>query len=284
MSLGSTDRAILVWAHELEFQESDDDMGVDSSASSSGSSIGSADSNLEGHPGLRPKIEKTAPVIKSTVVEPWRSCIVEPTNWLEELTKSNRYYLPTASTDVDFEVVRVHGCRLADTRGSVRYTAAGTIAYVASSSCIVYNRGTETQQIIHGSHVGPVVGLGDHPSGQVYATGEQIANPRIVLWSAVDARTITIIENAHPKAPGVSLLAFSESGKVLASVGMDEDNTLVTHEWSKRSSVFQSPTEKGRGKVLCLCFLANGSSISEDVLNSFPHGSKATGVGGPPTR
>lgn len=284
VSLGSTDRAILIWAHELEFQESDDGMGVDSSASSSGSSLGSADSNLAGSPGLRPRIEKRNPVVIASAVEPWRSCIAEPTNWLEELMKTNRYYLPTSSTDVDFEVVRVHGCRLADTRGSVRYTAAGTIAYFASSSCIVYNRGTETQQIMHGSHTGPVVGLAEHPSGQFFATGELMANPRIVLWSAVDAATISIIENAHPKAPGVALLAFSESGKVLASVGMDEDNTLVTHEWSKHSMVFKSPTEKGRGKVLCLCFLAEGSAVSDDLLQGLPANSRASGVGGPPTR
>jgi microtubule-associated protein-like 6 len=284
VSLGSTDRAILVWAHELEFQESDDG-GADSSATSSGSSIGSGDSNLEGDPGLRPKLEKPNPIVLPTVVEPWRSCIAEPTNWLEELTKSNRYYLPTSSTDVDFEVVRLHGCRLADTRGSVRYTAAGTVAYFASSSCIVYNRGTETQRILHGSHTGPVVGLGEHPSGQVFATGELMTNPRIVLWSAVDARTISILENAHPAAPGVGLLAFSESGKMLASVGMDDDNTLVTHEWAKRSTIFRTPTEKGRGKVLCLCFLADGSSMSEEVLSALPPGTKMShAVGGPPTR
>lgn len=283
VSLGSTDRAILVWAHELEFQESDDEMGADSSAISSGSSLGSADSNLGG----RPKIEEKNPVIKSLEVEPWRSCISEPTNWLEELMKTNRFYLPTSSTDVDFEVERVHGCRLSDTRGSVRYTAAGAIAYFASSSCIVYNRGTETQNIIRGSHCGPVIGLGEHPSGQVFATGELKSNPRIVVWSAVDFRTISILENVHPAAMGVGLLAFSESGKVLASVGIDDDNTLVTHEWAKRAKqMYQTATEKGRGKILCLCFLADGSSLSSsELLDSIPsETARRAGVGGPPTR
>lgn len=289
VSVGSTDRSILVWAHELEFQESDDDMRLDSSASSSGSSIGTADSALSGNPGLRPKVSIPDPFTPSTVVEPWRSCIAEPTDWLEKLMKTNKYYLPTSSTDVDFEMVRIHGCRLADTRGSVRYTAAGTLAYFASSSCIVYNRGTDSQKILHGSHTGPVIALGEHPSGQIFATGELSMiyeyGPSIVLWSAVDARTITIIKGDHPNSSGVSLLAFSENGKTLASIGMNEDNTLVTHEWSKSATVFKTPTEKGRNKVLCLCFLADGPTQSEESLESMQSGeTRRVHVGGPPTR
>lgn len=68
------------------------------------------------------------------------------------------------------------------------------------------------------------------------------------------------IEHAHEN--GVPLLAFNSKGNVLATIGLDKDNSLCLHEWMKGVQILKTPTDKG--KVLCLCFLSNQPTTSNE--------------------
>ena len=118
---------------------------------------------------------------------------------------------------------------------------------------VVYNKGAGKQQFLKGAHTDEVISICRHPAGQIFATGEAGRNPSIVIWNSKEMEVLGKIQNAHSR--GVPLLAFSSSGKILASVGLDRNSTLCLHEWLKGVEVLRTPTNKG--KVLALCFLAS---------------------------
>jgi WD40 repeat protein len=60
--------------------------------------------------------------------------------------------------------------------------------------------------------------------------------PTIQVWDAATMATRTTISGFHTR--GVSLLAFSEDagGTVLASVGLDDANSVAVYDWRSSSS------------------------------------------------
>lgn len=71
------------------------------------------------------------------------------------------------------------------------------------------------------------------------------------------------ISQAHVR--GVPLLAFNSTGKLLASIGLDENSSLCLHEWLKGVEILRTPTNKG--KVLALCFLARDSPTADSSVS-----------------
>jgi microtubule-associated protein-like 6 len=87
-----------------------------------------------------------------------------------------------------------------------------------------------------------------HPEGHTVATGEIGAYPKIVLWDANTGVSIRIIK-FHKR--GVSQLAFSGSGTMLVSCGMDNDRLIAVHNISTGSLV--GTGKAGRGvDIFCI--------------------------------
>ena len=288
VSIGGGDRTVLLWRHVVEEPEDSDVEGADASSSSASASSsnddgGGADGgdlkneiadvgprsieqeavnlgwtvqelreyvqmnkqNGAGTGQFRPLKRSTSSTGGSGEVLPWRGNVVEPSRWTPA----------EGSTDVDLELAWVHGYRARDCRNNVHYSASGCIVYNAAALAVVHNKGTAKQQYLLGAHIDEVLGICSHPAGQIFASGEAGRQPSIVIWNSKDMQVLSRIEKAHER--GVPLLAFNSKGNILASVGLDGDSSLCLHEWMKGVQILKTPTDKN--KVLCCCFLANGT-------------------------
>ena len=173
--------------------------------------------------------------------------------------------------------------------------------YNAASMAVVYNKGAGKQQFLQGAHTDEVVSICCHPAGQIFATGEAGRQPSIVIWylttfaafflycnrtlnnlgifhsidihrNSKEMEVLGKIQQAHSR--GIPLLAFNSTGKLLASIGLDENSSLCLHEWLKGVEILRTPTNKG--KVLALCFLASdppsadgsGGNLSTGTLSN----------------
>ena len=68
--------------------------------------------------------------------------------------------------------------------------------------------------------------LAIHPDGHLVATGEIGKKPKIVLWDASTGTTVKVIKH-HTR--GVSHVSFSHDGKLLISIGMDNERVVAIH-------------------------------------------------------
>jgi WD40 repeat protein/Ca2+-binding EF-hand superfamily protein len=255
VSIGGSDKTILIWKHELEVEEDSDSEGT-ARLSGSGSSISSASSNFgerkqaageDGPVGGGFDDEGDDPWTQEdskpalTDIRQWKSSLVEPTVAIhkEELT------------DCDFDLKWVHGYRCNNVCNNVFYSARSDIVYHAARVCIVYNRNAEQQRFLQGAHSDDVSGIAAHPDGNIFASSDVSSRPLIIIWDSTDMKVTRRIQNAH--VARVTLLAFSSKGNMLASVGQDENNTLVVHDHENGAELMRTPVSKRR--VTCLCFM-----------------------------
>ena len=185
---------------------------------------------------------------------PWLKSIVEPT----AKTSDENYHVP-GTTDVDLELLWTHGYRSHDCRNNLRYSSAGKIVYPAACICVALNKTTGKQSFLQAAHSDEVVSISAHPNGQIFASGEVGSRPIIVIWSSIDMRVLTRIEDSGHKR-GIPLLAFNTLGNLLASCGLDECNTLVINDWSNGIEIMRTAVDMG--KIFCLTFMANPQAES----------------------
>ena len=275
ISLGGDDCTVLLWAHTMEQAESSDD--DEANPGSTPVSLRAADVIVVdarkeiGDVGPRSLLQEAvnsnqpAEVIAQIarlermgehgdkVVQPWKCAISEPSSWIHSM----------GSTDVDLELQWIHGYRAQDCRNNVRYSAAGSVVFTAATVGVVYSKSAGKQKFFLAAHGDDIISLAAHPSGQLFATGETGRQPSIIVWSSQDVRTVARLDFSH--SVGVPLLSFNSRGDLLASVGLDDDHTLVVHDWAKNITLLRSPTDKR--KVLCMCYLADSVS---DLKSSIP--------------
>lgn len=82
------------------------------------------------------------------------------------------------------------------------------------------------------------------------ATGEIGRHPKIIVWKSDTMEVLQTLKNVHLK--GIAQLAFSPSGSLLASIGLDVHNTLVIHNWKKGIEITRCAT--GENRVFGLSF------------------------------
>ena len=95
-------------------------------------------------------------------------------------------------------------------------------------------------------HTDDIVSLAIHPSGEMVATGELGAVPKIVVWNSTDKvgfmDAVVVLTGFHRRA--VLQLAFSPDGKYLASVGQDDDHSVAVWDWAKKTKVYSDRSDK----------------------------------------
>ena len=87
----------------------------------------------------------------------------------------------------------------------------------------------------------------------IVATGEIGRNPKIIVWKSNTMEIISTIKDCHNR--GVARVEFSTSGKLLASVGIDDQNTLALHDWRSGDELIKVRT--GGDKVFGLAYHPN---------------------------
>lgn len=181
-------------------------------------------------------------------VKPWVGAIVEPT--------VPPKFDPSVP-DVELSLEWVHGYRAQDARDNLRYTKMGEIVYTAAAVGITLNNEKWLQRF-NNSHNDDVICLAAHPDGIHVATGQMGRKPRIVVWRTDTMETVSVIEGFHRRA--VCNLAFDQKdGRMLASVGQDDDHTMAVFDWRRRK---MKATAKGdKNKSLCLAFGPDGRTV-----------------------
>lgn len=267
ITVGGIDRTILIWKHDLEIGEDSDNentflvemdsLDFRSEIADVGERSAFQEAVFQGKSSeLLADIVVRDKLPGFDTVFPWKSIIVEPSHWVSA----------SGGTDVDFSLTWVHGYRSHDCRNNVRYSASGSIVYITACVVVVYSKASGKQKFLQGAHKDEIIGLAPHPTGQVFATGEAGKNPSIIIWNAASMKIIHSINNCH--ARGVSLLSFNLRGNLLASIGMDCDNTLMVYDWSKKFELFRTPTDNK--KILGLAFMSFNSSFinNEEKVDS----------------
>jgi WD40 repeat protein/Ca2+-binding EF-hand superfamily protein len=290
VSLGGLDRTVLLWRHDVEEEDSDDEEAdektrnqidldetievsfaeenptvVSRSLQQEAANLGWSVNDLKEH-----LVESEGPDSFSlpsggdqSVEETpqWRSKIIEPTKWSSSLN----------STDVDLELHWIFGHRCHDCRNNVLYSSDGSVVYNAANVAVLYHKPTGKQRFLLGPHSDEVISIAAHPAGQIFATGEAGRKGSIVVWNSKDMGVLKKLENVHEN--GVSLLNFNATGSILASVGLDVNNTLAIHDWNKDILIVSTSTNTE--KVLCCCFLANDPVNLHNAIESGKSGSTA---------
>jgi len=187
-----------------------------------------------------------------------------------------------APTNDGLQLEWVHGYRSQDVRGNLRYVkteendAVGlAIAYHAAAVGIVLHEpnptlseegdgdeSAERRQRFFMGHDDDIVSIAVHPSLDVVATGQVGPTPSIQIWPAAPSEKAgptpaRVLEKKkslvgfHKRS--VSLLCFSDTGGLLASVGGDDAQSIAIYNWNSGALV---GTAKGDGsKVLDLAFV-----------------------------
>lgn len=64
-----------------------------------------------------------------------------------------------------------HGFRSFDTRGNLRYTADGNVAFTTAGVGVIYDKGADEQSFFN-MHKEDIVAMAIHPDGDIIATGQ----------------------------------------------------------------------------------------------------------------
>uniref|UniRef100_H2YU32 Uncharacterized protein n=1 Tax=Ciona savignyi TaxID=51511 RepID=H2YU32_CIOSA len=134
----------------------------------------------------------------------------------------------------DLELHHVFGYRGFDCRDNLHYIDdCAQIVYHAAGGGIVHNLASG-QQSFYLEHTDDIICLSvnQHPKfPNVIATGQIGSNPTIHIWDAGSKQSVSILKGFHVN--GVCSVNFSASGKLLLSVGLDEQHSVAVWRWQE---------------------------------------------------
>jgi len=163
----------------------------------------------------------------------------------ERVKRHNNFVTQDHVTDLQLE--HIFGYRGFDCRDNLYYIADGTkIVYHAAGAGIVYDV-QSGQQKFYLEHTDDIISLTvnqHHKYQNVVATGQLGNNSYIHVWDGISRNTVSILKGVHTS--GVCYLNFSSSGKLLLSVGVDQEHTVAIWRWSEGSRVCSHVTGNKR--------------------------------------
>jgi microtubule-associated protein-like 6 len=254
-TIGGRDRCVFQWHNEADAEEdeaSDDEMDVDEDdeqdfrdgkvldriPEAEAANVDDQSAFFELDSGTMEDFAAVKPWVGSTV-PPSRP---PPENHTE--------------TDSVLKLEWIHGYRAQDCRNNLRYTMDQEIAFFTAATSIVLNV-HEWQQKYNQSHTDEIIATALHPTLDLVATAQMGKVPCISVWCPKNMETKLILKGPHRRA--ISLLAFSNDGKYLASIGHDDEHSIVIWDWEN-----QTIKAKARGttsKVLALDFMPDGRGL-----------------------
>ena len=249
ISIGGSDKSIFQWKiipAELDEAIQAEDSGIDSDLEREGVFEDDDDEDDD-----------------FLAIKPWVSTIVPPT------------VPPLASPsppDVKLELEFVYGRRAQDVRNNMFYSISGQAIYHTAAVGIIYDKVNNSQQFYTG-HTANIMCLAISPCGHYVATGQEgtkTVRPTIHIWNALNGQPIAVLREFHRTA--VALLAFSQDGHHLVSVGHDINHQHAVWysdngNWS--DTVLQASHKGVRNKTLCASFIGAGEyQLVSGAVNS----------------
>ncbi|CAF0858738.1 unnamed protein product [Adineta steineri] len=141
----------------------------------------------------------------------------------------------------------VFGYRGYDCRDNLFCLKSGEILYHVAALGIVLNIEQNTQKF-YNCHTDDILCLAASPDMSLVATGQIGRDPPVHVWDPITMQTSSILKGQHSR--GISAVAFSNNGKWLASVGLDDYRTIVIWDWKKGEKL---GSQRGHNdKIFCL--------------------------------
>jgi microtubule-associated protein-like 6 len=115
------------------------------------------------------------------------------------------------------------------------------------------------EQLFNLSHDDDIVCCAVHPEGHTVATGQIGKKPKIVVWDSNSGSTLQTCQGFHTR--GVALIQFSADGKLIYSVGMDDDHSVAVYGADKDTNLGHliANAKGSRSKMLALSALGNNN-------------------------
>ncbi|GMH72372.1 hypothetical protein TrRE_jg9544, partial [Triparma retinervis] len=157
----------------------------------------------------------------------------------------------------DLSLRWIHGVSSNSTRNSVVYNDAGSIVYPAGSAVVVLDKAAGKQSHFLG-HTDAVSCLTLARGGVLCATGQVGKSPKAIVWDTTNVATKKAFELGE-SSTGISAIAFSNDGELLAVASQDAAHTVYVYAW--KSGALKCSSKTGERKVLCLSFNGDGSGL-----------------------
>lgn len=179
-------------------------------------------------------------------VKPFIGALVAPTD-----APKNDGSKPAEGLEVEW----VYGYRGHDSRDNLVFDEKDRAVYPIASFVIAYDHKTHTQKVFQG-HNDDIVCLCQHPTDKnIIATGQVATISRTgrskkpyICVTDVKSGEIIKLPATHKRA--VRCVAFSSDGTYLASVGADNNNTLVIWDWKAKAKVAEAKGDTN--KIHCI--------------------------------
>lgn len=155
-------------------------------------------------------------------VKPWLGAMAKPSNWSWD-ESAKRDAAPAVNMNLEF----VHGYRSRGSRNNIAQIDGTTIAYPVAALGVVMNTESRKQTYFRG-HDDDVLCLDYNPVKRICATGQQGKRATVCVWSVDDPSTPIAEFRGHKRA--VVSVAISPDGGKVASVGLDDDHTILVHD------------------------------------------------------
>ncbi|KAI8515156.1 Echinoderm microtubule-associated protein-like 5 [Branchiostoma belcheri] len=225
ISIGGGDHAIFQWALVGgDAGKGDDDIqGAATGDAFESEDDDDSDSEASDEEDCDSDIEREGEMLYQRPV--YRDDVTEMKRTKKRKTKTVDRKAPPADS---LELVFVHGYRAYDCRNNLFLTSRGEVVYHVAAVAILYDK-TNHLQRFYLRHTDDIISMVKHPQNDVFATGQVGKDPAIHVWDGNDLSTLITLQGQHQR--GVTALDFSGDGELLASVGLDNDHTIVLWDW-----------------------------------------------------
>ncbi|XP_031213616.1 echinoderm microtubule-associated protein-like 5 isoform X5 [Mastomys coucha] len=241
ISIGGADHSVFQWKFIPE-RKLKDALHIAPQESLAESNSDESDSDLSDVPELDSEIELETQltyhrqVYKEDLPQLKEQCKEKQ----KSATSKRRERAPGNSIRLHF----IHGYRGYDCRSNLFYTQIGEIVYHVAAVGVIYNRQQNTQRFYLG-HDDDILCLAIHPLKDYVATGQVGRDPSIHVWDTETIKPLSILKGYHQY--GICAVDFSADGKRLASVGIDDNHTIVLWDWKKGEKL--SVTRGSKDKI-----------------------------------
>ncbi|KAE9331755.1 Echinoderm microtubule-associated protein-like 6 [Phytophthora fragariae] len=224
----------------------------------------------EGEP---PKSSSSLPTVSAPPPsKPWVSSSVPPS----EAPDEGDLELSTVPSD-SFELEWVYGYRCHDVRNNLFLTRAkGLMLYPAAKIVVILDSKLWLQRHFK-QHTDEVTSLATHfgqsgkPSNaalEVAASGQMGRLPVIHVWRIDSLEVLASLRGFHRH--GIAELRFNSAGNLLASVGLDDRNSLALYDW-RNDTLLAHASTTSVGRILGMSFQQEAATkgaapVSDDSI------------------
>lgn len=121
-------------------------------------------------------------------------------------------------------------------RQNLFYNIDGRLVYHTAALGVVYDKEAHEQLHFHG-HDDDITALDMHPDRKTIVTGQMGKEPKILIWSSRPSAgsrnlpTLCVIHGDHKRS--IVGLSFSRTGEYVATMGNDNNKSIVIYRWGK---------------------------------------------------